>query len=315
MSEESGSQTVTTQQDEQQTAISDAFAVFGLDTPSESETTSESQQDTLDVEQSEPPAKEEAAPAKTIKVKVDKEEREFDISEDKLPEYVQKAYALDKVRSKQTELEKNLERAAKLNGFEKTEDYLADLDRMEQEAQQRQQDQFKDLRQQLRDEAEYAGIDPVKLDAWLDNHPLLQEANNAILTRQSEQEQRAKEEIEQANVSKWNELYAAYPDLVESSKVIEEGGVPDWFNAEMQDRVNRGYDPKDAYELAHRNTIMTQTKKQAEQKAIKDQRLGLRAQVETESSGELEAEVPTELSSAFALFGLDPKSAKKYVKK
>ncbi|ANY67307.1 hypothetical protein BBD42_13105 [Paenibacillus sp. BIHB 4019] len=306
MSEESGSQTVTEQQDDHQTAISDAFSAFGLDTPSEAAAPENEQ-----AEMSEPPAIEEAPAAKTIKVKHNKEEIEVDISDDKLPEYVQKALALDKERSKKTELEKSLERAAKLNGFDKTEDYLANLDQLEQQAKQRQQDQFKDLHDQLREEAEYAGIDPEKLDAFLDAHPLLQEANKAIAERQRADEERSLQVAQQAEIAKWGELFTAYPDLV----VPEDGVAPDWLTPDMSDRIERGYDPKDAYELAHRNTITAQTRKQAEQKAIKDQRLGLRAQVEIQSSGEPEAEVPTELSTAFSLFGLDPKAAKKYVKK
>lgn len=315
MSEEAGSQTVTTQQDEQHSAISDAFSIFGLDTPSEQSESSDSQQDTLETEQSETPAKEDAKPAKIIKVKHNKEEVEVDVSDEKLPEYVQKALALDKVRGKQTELEKNLERAAKLNGFDKAEDYLANLDRLEEEAQKRQQDQFKDLRSQLREDAENAGLDPERVDAWLDNHPLLQEANKAIQERQNAEQERALQSSQQEKLAKWNELYAAYPDLVESSNVFNDGGAPNWFTDDMRARIDRGYDPKDAYELAHRNTIITQTKKQAEQKAIKDQRLGLRAQVETEANGELEPEVPAALASAFSIFGLNPKAAQKYVKK
>ncbi|WP_138752767.1 hypothetical protein [Paenibacillus sinopodophylli] len=314
MSEVIGSQTVPAQQDDQQAAISSAFEVFGLDVPDEQQDALEANQNDV-TGQGEPPAKEDTTPAKTIKVKVDKEEREFDISDEKLPEYVQKAYALDKVRGKQTELERNLERAAKLNGFDKTDDYLANLDRMELEAQQRQHNNFKDLRDQLREEAEDAGLDPVKLDAWLDNHPLLQEANKAILSRQNEQEERNRNDVQLQTASKWNDLYTTYPDLAESSKAFGEGGTPDWFTPEMQSRIERGYDPKDAYELAHRNTLTAQTKKQMEQKAIKDQRLGLRAQVETEGRAESEAEVPPELASAFSMFGLDPKAAKKYVKK
>jgi hypothetical protein len=315
MSDTIASHSEDTPQDDYQTAVTDAFAAFGLDTPSDSAGSSESQQDTLDVEQSNPPAKEETTPAKTIKVKHNKEEIEVDVSDDKLPEYVQKALALDKVRGKQTELEKNLERAAKLNGFDKTEDYLANLDRLEQEAQQRQQDQFKDMRAQLREDAEIAGLDPDRVDAWLDNHPLLQEANKAIQAGQKNEQERVKQEIEQQSLAKWNELYEAYPDLVESSKAFEDEGAPEWFTPEMQAKINRGYDPIDAYESAHKSNIIRQSKEQGKRQAIKEQRLGLRSQVETESSADLEPEVPDGLASAFSLFGLPKESAKKYVKK
>jgi hypothetical protein len=316
MSETIASHSEDTPQDEHQTAVSDAFSAFGLDTPSDQSESSESQQDTLKAEESETPVIENAAPAKTIKVKVDKEEREFDVSEDKLPEYVQKAYALDKVRGKQTELERNLDRAAKLHGFNSSDEYLANLDHLEQQAQQRQQDQFKELRDQLREEAEYAGIDAVKLDAFLDNHPLLQEANRAITESQRAAQERNEQLSEQQMKSKWSELYSAHPDLVESSRSFDDGIAPEWFTSEMQSLVNdKGYDPLHAYKLAHMDKLQAQTKKQAEQKAIKDQRLGLRSQVETEAYADSEPEVSPELASAFALFGLNPKSAQKYAKK
>lgn len=315
MSELIASHSEDTPQGEHQTAVSDAFSVFGLDTPSDKTDTSDSQQDALEADESDTPAIEDAAPAKTIKVKHNKEEIEVDVSDDKLPEYVQKALALDKVRGKQTELEKNLERAAKLHGFNSSDEYLANLDHLEQQAQQRKQDQFKDLRDQLREEAEYAGIDPVKLDAFLDNHPLLQEANKAITEGQRAERERLEQLSEQQKNAKWNELYAAHPDLVESSKVIDEGGVPDWYTPEMQTLVDSGYHPLHAYKLAHMDKLQAQNKKQAEQKVIKDQRLGLRSQVETEAYADSEPEVAPELASAFALFGLSPKSAQKYAKK
>jgi len=281
--------------------VQDALAAFGLDAPEQVE-------EPEVADEQEAPAIEPEQPRK-IKVKVDKEDREFDVSDDKLPEYVQKAYALDKERNKRSELEKNLERAAKLAGFETADAYLANLDKIEQEAQQQKEQQWQDLRQQLREEAEYNGLDTEKLDAWLDNHPLLQEAQRAVQERQQLEQQQQHQTAEQQWQQKWQDLYAAYPELATPSE-----GAPEWLTPDMQARIDRGYDPKDAYELAHKDTLIQRSKKQAEQKAIKDQRLGLRSQVEGDERGETEPEVPAELSSAFSMFGLDPRSAKKYVK-
>jgi len=296
MSDQTASHSEETQE------VQDALAAFGLDAPEQAE---------VEVaEKQEAPATEPEQPGRTIKVKVDKEDREFDVSDEKLPEYVQKAYALDKERGKRTELEKNLERAAKLAGFDTSDAYLANLDKIEQEAQQKKEQQWQDLRQQLREEAEYNGLDTEKLDAWLDNHPLLQEAQRAVQERQQMEQERQTQTATQQWESKWQDLYTAYPEL----KTATDGDTPEWYTPEMQSRIDRGYDPKDAYELAHRDTLLQRSKQQATQRAIKEQRLGLRSQVEGDERGETEPEVPAELSAAFAAFGLNPKNAKKYVK-
>lgn len=311
MSEQLGSHTEESHENEDVKAAFEAFSLLDDDddtppTPGKAEQESD---------KSEPPAKEVQPEPKKIKVKHNKEEIEVDVSDEKLPEYVQKALALDKERERKGQLEKNLERAAKLAGFEKVDDYLSNLDKLEQEAQKRQEDQFKTLRQELREEAESAGLDPDKLDAWLDNHPLLQEAQKAVQERQQAEQARVQQTAQEQFISKWRDLYDAYPDLLESAKAFEEGGTPDWYTPEMQSRIERGYDPRDAYELAHKSTLRERDKQEAQRKAIKDQRLGLRSQVETDANGEIAPEVPDALASAFSLFGLNPKAAQKYVKK
>lgn len=301
--------------DERTAAVNDAFAAFGIDTPSKQSEASDSRTESQDDSETDAPDIERQPEPKKIKVKVDKEEREFDISDDKLPEYVQKAYALDKERERKTELQKNLERAAKLAGFEKVDEYLSNLDRLEQEAKQREQDKFRDLRQQLRDEAEDNGLDPEKLEAYLDNHPLFKEAQAAIQEKEQAELTRIQQTEQEQLQSKWKALYDTYPDLLETAKMFGEGNAPDWYTPDMQSRIERGYDPVDAYELAHKSKIAERNKQMAKQQAIKEQRLGLRSQVETQSAADLEPEVPDGLASAFSLFGLPVASAKKYVKK
>jgi hypothetical protein len=307
MSEQIASQSEESQQNE---SVQSAFEAFGLIEDDAPETPTTEQQ-----AKEEAPAIEPKAEPRIIKVKHNKEEVDADVSDDKLPELVQRSLALDKERERKAELEKNLDRAAKLAGFKDHADYIANLDRLEKEAQQKQQDQFQNLRQQLREEAEDAGLDPDKLDAWLDNHPLLQEASKAIQERQVAEESRKQQTVQEQWESQWQALYDAYPDLVETSTAFAEGGMPEWYTPEMQSRIERGYDPKDAYELAHSTTLRERNKQIGKQQAIKEQRLGLRAQVETNAHADLEPEVPTGLASAFSLFGLPTKAAQKYVKK
>jgi len=319
MSEQTGSHTVGSQEtfidqtvDE---AVKEALAMFGVEDDTnvspETENVTESPAEAQEG-QSEAPATEQKREAEKkvyrFKLKVDKEEREFEVPEDQIAEYVQKAYVVDRERERRKELHKNLERAARLAGFEKVEDYLANLDRLEQEAKQREESRFQEIREKLREEAEFIGLKPEEIDNWINNHPRIKEAERILRGQQEAERQRA-------IAVKWQELYNAYPELVESSKAFDEGGVPDWFTPEMQALVERGYDPKHAYELAHRDKILEQVTQKAIQKAIKEQRLGLRAQAETNAASETEPEVPDDLATAFAMFGLPKEAARKYVKK
>lgn len=314
MSEQSGSQTVESQEPQEQ-AIQDAMSMFGLDTPTEQLEASDSQPEQPADEHIETPAIEDEKPSKTIKVKHNKEEIEVDVSDDKLPEYVQRSLALDKERERKSELEKNLDRAAKLAGFENHAEYVANFDRLEQQAKQQKDDMYANMREQLRQEAEDAGLDPSKVEAYYENHPLLQQAKQTLVQQQRMEIESKLAQTEQAKRQQWGELYQQYPELAETSKAFDDGGTPEWFTSEMQSLVNQGYQPLHAYKLAHMEKLTAQTRKQAEQKAIKDQRLGLRSQVETQGSADLEPEVPDSMTAAFAMFGLDPKSARKYVKK
>ena len=306
MSEQIASQSEESQASDVQAAL-EAFGLVEDDAP---DTPGQEQKD-----EEAAPAIEQNSEPRIIKVKHNKEEIDADVSDAKLPELVQRSLALDKERERKAELEKNLDRAAKLAGFKDHADYIANLDRLEQEAQQKQQDQFKNMRQQLREEAEDAGLDPDKLEAWLDNHPLLQEANRAIQERQQAEAQRMQQTVQEQWTNKWQTLYESYPELAQTASAFAEGGAPDWYTPEMQARIDRGYDPIDAYELAHKSSIIERNKQMGRQQAIKDQRLGLRAQVETEASADLEPEIPDGLASAFAAFGIPKEAAKKYVKK
>lgn len=278
----------------------------------------------------EPPATEEVKEPnqepKTLKVpvKINKEQKEVEIREDELPELYEKSFALDKERERKSEYEKSLDRVAKLQGFKDHADLLANLDRLEQEAKQKEENHFNELRQQLREEAEDAGLDPEKLEAYLDNHPVMKQAQQALRERQEAEEIQKQTKLAQEWSNKWSVLYDTYPELrEEADRLASEGktnwlnegeDAPSWMTAEMRSRINRGYDPIDAYELAHKGTIQAATRKKTEQQIIKEQQLGMRSKVETNASSDKEPAVPAELASAFAAFGLPVDAAKKYVK-
>src|SRR5690606_33428522 len=119
----------------------------------------EAQEEDVQEEKEEP----EASPAKeTYRVKFNKEEVE--IEPERVPELLQKGLALDKERRKREELEQALQRAAKLAGFDSHEEYLKNLDKIEEEKIKKEQDRFEALRKQLREEAYEAGLDPDKME-------------------------------------------------------------------------------------------------------------------------------------------------------
>lgn len=267
----------------------------------------EAQEEDVQEEKEEP----EASPAKeTYRVKFNKEEVE--IEPERVPELLQKGLALDKERRKREELEQALQRAAKLAGFDSHEEYLKNLDKIEEEKIKKEQDQFEALRKQLREEAYEAGLDPDKMEQYINNHPLIKQAEQALKERERLEQEQARLKEQEEMTRKWEALFQKYPKLTES---IDENGNAPWMTEEMLSRIQRGYDPLDAYELAHRDTILEELRKQAEQELIKKQRLNKRSEVEKDTGGaDLEPEVPEELAHAFSLFGLPVKAAKKYVK-
>lgn len=297
----------TLQHEHKEVPMSDVYAAFGIEAPKKEEPEVKAEE--------EAPAIEHKPEPKMIKVRHNKEEIEVDVSDDKLPEYVQRSLALDKERERKAELESNLDRAAKLAGFKDHAEYVANFDNLERQKQQKERDAHNNLIADLRAQAEDAGLDPDQVQSYLDNHPLVKEAEKAIQEREALRLAQEQEHAAAERTSKWNELYAKYPDLVESSKGFETGDDVPWYNTEMQTRIARGYDPVDAYELANRDKITAQTRKATEQKVIKQQQLGLRSQVETITSPDNEPQVPPALAAAFAAFDLPLSSAKKYLKK
>ena len=300
---------VQTQEIPLEDRVSGALELFGVTPSGEKETaTNESEEKEIEQEEEVPVIEQ---PTNVRKVKYNKQEVE--VPEEQVDELLQKGLALDKVREKQSEAEKALQRAAKLAGYEKVDDYLKNLDNIEKEAVKQKQDHLTDLRNQLREEAENAGLDPQRVDEWLDNNPLLAEARKVLDREEQEREAIKQRQAEEMNIKGWEALFQKYPTIAD--EMDEEGQSAPWLTPEMVERIKRGYDPIDAYELVHRDKLVSSEKEKARQDVLKQQRLNKRAAVEGNVTGEPDDGVPDSVKGAFAMFGLDPSQAKKFISK
>lgn len=303
---EEQSQPAHPQADDQQ-SMKDAFAAFGLDYPQEQQ-----EEQTADQEGEHPPIDvepEDEQPKRGITVKHNKEE--VFIDEEKIPEYARKGLNYEKVEGRAKQYQEALDRIAKQQGFKDHAELVANLDRIEQEAIQRQHDQFEQYKKQMREEAENAGLDPEAVEQYLENHPMLNQAKELLERESQAQAIRKQEEEQQRLLQGWEDLFRKYPQLAEQTG---EDGKADWMTPEMERRIKRGYDPIDAYELVHRDSIIADERKRAEQSTLKQQRLNKRVQVEGAGGTDVEPQAPPELAAAFAMFDIDPRKAQKYAK-
>jgi hypothetical protein len=284
--------------------VSTALALFGIE-PTEPEA------DPEPASEEDPPTDQETE-RKGITVKFNKED--VFIEDEKVPEYARKGLNYEKVEGRAKEYEAALDRAAKLNGYKDHAEYVADLDRLEQQAIQDKESKFATLKQELVDGYAADGYDPKQIEELIDNHPLFLEAQAVVDREKASQEAQRQQQIEDTKLKGWQDLFAKYPTLADAMSA--DGEAAEWFTPSIQERINRGYDPIDAYELVHRDKISAEERKIAEQSVLKQQRLNKRAAVVT-MGGEIkdEVEVPKALADAFSLFGFDQKDAKKYVKK
>lgn len=260
-----------------------------------------------DADDETPPAIEEAKNVRKVKFN----KQEVEIPDDKIEEYLQKGLALEKERERKNEAEKALQRAAKLFGYNNVDDYLANLDKIEQDAVQKQKDQFSQLKQRLREDAEENGLDGDLLEQFLDNHPLLQQANEVLAQQEKEQDLIREREAQQNNVKAWEVFFEKYPNLAE--EIGDDITQAPWITPDFIEKINRGYDPIDAYEIIHRDAIIAEERKRAEQAVKKQNRLNKRAKVEGNVPSEHEEEVPENIKGVFQEFGLDPRTAKKFI--
>jgi hypothetical protein len=288
------------------------YEAFGIDFP-ETQPEGDDHEEGTDLEEQDDPAIDDpTARVEQEGLQVKYNGQETVVPDDEVRDYVEKGMNYDKIKDRSQQYEVALNRLARQQGYKDHAELLDNLDRIEQERIQQQQTEFDQLKQALREDAENAGIDVETLDRYLDNHPLLKQAQETVQRSQQEQEHRKQEELQQQQLAGWQALFAKYPDL--SEQVDADTGTAAWMTPDMHARMERGYDPIDAYELVHRDALTAQTRKQAEQAVIKAQRLNRRAQVETNPGGNLEPQAPEELTAAFSMFGIDPKNAQKYAK-
>ncbi|BFH70601.1 hypothetical protein J27TS7_58700 [Paenibacillus dendritiformis] len=293
-------------------SMMDAYAAFGLDYPAEESEEVQEQEREGEPQDEHPPTDDEPVERqerKGITVKHNKEE--VFIDEEKIPEYARKGLNYDKIEGRAKQYEQALDRIAKQQGFKDHADLVANLDRIEQQAIQRQQEQFDTLKQQIREDAENAGLDPELVDQYLENHPALQQAREVLEKDKLASELRKQEEESRRQTESWEALFRKYPQLLEQTN---EDGSAAWMTPELESRIRRGYDPIDAYELVYRDNIIADERRRAEQATLKQQRLNKRADVLKDSGAKLEPQAPEELMAGFALFGIDPKKAQKYAK-
>lgn len=300
------------QAEDQEQEMKDAYGAFGLEYP-EPEVIEGEPEEELGADEADPPIDGEDGHQEEPKgITVKYNGQDVFIPDEEVVSHARKGLNYDKIEGRAKQYETALDRLARQQGYKDHADLLENLDKIEQEAIQNQQNQFDQLKQHLRQEAEDAGIDPNVMEQYLDNHPLIKQAKEVVQRSEQEQQLRQQEQNQQQLLQGWEALFRKYPQLAD--QVSPDGGTAPWLTPEMHSRLQRGYDPVDAYELVHRGSILAEERKRAEQSVIKQQRLNKRAHVEGQGTGEQQPEVPTELSSAFALFGLDQKKAQKYAK-
>ena len=290
--------------------MKEVYGAFGLEYPEPQE---DDLKDNLDEEEESPPIESESESEEDPKgITVKYNGQDVFIKDEDVAVHARKGLNYDKIEGRAKQYETALDRLARQHGYKDHAELVANLDLIEQQQLQQQKDQFEVLKQQLRQSADEAGIDPDALDQYLDNHPLLQQAKGLIQRSEQDKQLREQELLQQKKLQEWEALFQKYPHLAE--QVDAETGSAIWMTPEMTNRLDRGYDPVDAYEVVHKESIIAEERKRTEQSVLKNQRLNKRSQVEGSGSGELEPNAPAELTSAFAMFGIDTKKAHKYAK-
>lgn len=226
---------------------------------------------------------------RTLKLKFNGEDKEVD--EEEARTLAQKGMNYDKVQSKLTEQQKAMDELAQLQGYKDHAELLAKLPELRAQKEQKEQNAHKAMMQELRDEAENAGLDPDQVENYLNNHPVMQEAQRAIAEREASKAERDSQSHQQAIKSQWDEVFSTFTDIEKrdiqfnGTQVVFVGeGVPDWLTPDMISKLESGYKPLDAYKLAHMDKITAQSKKSSQQQLIKQQQLGMRGHVNEQTA-------------------------------
>ncbi|PZD95230.1 hypothetical protein DNH61_11765 [Paenibacillus sambharensis] len=145
-------------------------------------------------------------------------------------------------REQQAELA-YLDKVAQMNGFRDREEYKRALDAHLQQ-------------QQMEQEAHRMGLDLETYQQFF--QPVNTELQQLKTEVEAFREMYQQQETKAQQAAKWSALYNEFPALAESASAFHEGKDPEWYNDGMKGYIDRGYDPVDAYRLAHASTIARQ---------------------------------------------------------
>lgn len=241
-------------------------------------------------------------------VKYNKEDR-F-VTEDEYDPLLRKGLNYEKIEGRLKERESQLDLVAQLSGYKDHAEMLEQLPRIQEQRAQQEIDGFETVKNQLREQAADGYLDADAVEQFI------RRTEDAVQYKETERQRQEQERITQQQNQGWNELFAKYPSLSDQVQEDGAGGVAaDFLNEDMIRRIERGYDPIDAYELAHRGNLAQEAKKKTEQQVLKQQRLNKRSAVEPAGGSTKQSPVPTEVEEAFKLMGLNPEAAQKYFKK
>lgn len=231
------------------------------------------------------------------------------VSEEEYDPLLRKGLNYEKVESRAKTYESALDRVAKLSGYKDHAEMLDKLDEIEQRSTQQEIDGFETVKNQLREQAQDGYLDAEAVELFI------KRTEDAVSYKESERQRQEEAQRAQQETEGWKNLFTKYPSLESRVQDDGEGNVSaDFLTPEMLDRIGRGYDPVDAYELVHRDNLVAEAKRKTEQQVLKQQRLNKRSATEAPNAGKQETPVSKELQDAFSMFGLPPEAAKKYAK-
>lgn len=277
----------------------DAYEAFGLTRPEP-----ETPEQTEEIKEEQPPTTEEEP--KGIKVKFLKEEQ-F-IPDEEVPTYVQKGLNHDRILQQKTEYEKVLDEVAQIAGFKDHAEFIQNQDTWRQRVEQQKQQVQTNWDNQILEVFEQNGIDRDQAEQFIhyirENDPVVQQAKQVASQLETQKEQQTLEEAKKSIETKVLQLRSKYTDFDQYADQAFEMVL----NGEVRDLER-------AYKLASMDDKLTNTSKQAEQKAIKQQQLGLRSKVETRTEPSNDPIMSEDQRLAFQMFGIDPKIGQKFIKK
>lgn len=217
---------------------------------------------------------------KGITVKYNKEDK-F-VTEDEIPQWVQKGLNYDKVseRAKQAEtLQQNLDRVAKFYGYDSHDTYMKALEEAE-------------IRKQIEAEADRLGVDPSVIQEYV--QPMKNQVQSLEQKLKTYEQQEMKRRID----AEIDQLKQQYPDFEQRRN--------DVFSLALE----RGYTLEDAYVLLTHREQLDKARLQAEQDAL----LKLKQNADS-STGALGADAPEEKTGYMSMTPAERRAFREKVKR